>query len=247
MLKRNLLVMAIGLALLIGGALAIQSVPVQAQTPATPPAAPLESVPPIPMILAGTAEGAPDGFNVIGRIGNFYESPPRPVRDGKYQLTIAPPSLSYSNELVSVFLEGVEANEQIPYTSAVNHFHHNLTFPYIPEATLTPTPVPVLPAIYEGTITIAGAAVPDNATLVARVGDYESRPAFVEGNEFKNLVIITTDERLVNQPVEFFLNGSPSTPRAHGTFEPNSKVFLDLVFAEVPPTETPVPDRKSVV
>ena len=240
MKKISLTAVALGLALLMGAALIAPNFPAQAQTPPTP-VAPLQSVPPIPMVLGGEAAGAPDGFTILARIGG-YESQPTTVKNGRYLLTIAPPTVAYTNSQVSVFLEGVEANERVLHIPGNTNLRHNLTFPRIPEATLVPTAVPILPAIYSGTITIAGASVPTNARLVARVGDYESEPALIsEDGSFTSLVIATTDDRLVTLPVELFLNGIPSTPSAHGVFNPGEIRFLTLVFQGVPPTPTPTP------
>ena len=235
-----LLVAAMGAAALAGTAYA------QNPTP-TPTSGPLLSVPPLPMALVGEAVGAPDGFNLVARIG-AYETQTATVADGRYLLTVSPPSSAYLNEEVRIFLEGVEANERIPYNPGTNHFNFDLTFPQIPEATLTPTPVPVLPSTYEGSIVVAGFQVTPDMTLVARVGDYQSgRAAILDGGRFINLVVIPTDETLIGLPVEFFLNGVPSTPPAHGVFEPGARPNVSLVFERVPPTATPVPPTATPV
>ena len=235
-----LLVAAMGAAALAGTAYA------QNPTP-TPTPGILLSVPPLPMALVGEAVGAPDGFNLVARIG-AYETQTATVTDSRYLLTVSPPSSAYLNEEVRIFLEGVEANERIPYNPGTNHFNFDLTFPQIPEATLTPTPVPVLPATYEGSIVVAGFQVTPDMTLVARVGDYQSgRAAILDGGRFINLVVIPTDETLIGLPVEFFLNGVPSTPPAHGVFEPGARPNVSLVFERVPPTATPVPPTATPV
>ena len=220
-----------------------------AQNPTPAPTA-VQSVPPIPMIIAGTAEGAPDGYSVIARITHgvvVYETQPSVVTDGKYLLTVAPPHSGFINGEVIFTLEGAQANERIGHSPGANHFNFNLTFAEIPVATLTPTPVPVLPATYSGTITIAGIAVNENMSLVARVGEYTSPPAVIsESGEFTNLVIITEDSSLIGMPVEFFLEGEASTPPAIGVFEPGERLYVDLVFGSVPPTETPTPTETPV-
>ncbi len=219
----------------------------QGQTPVPTPA---QSVPPIPMILAGFAEGAPDGYSLIARITHgvvVYETQPSIIEDGKYLLTVAPPHSGFINGEVVISLEGVEAFERISHSPGASHFNFNVTFPEIPVATLTPTPVPVLPATYSGTITIAGVAVNENMSLVARIGNYTSPPAVIlETGEFINLVILTEDESLIGAPVEFFLNGEPSTPPALGVFEPGERLYVDLIFGSVPPTETPTPTETPV-
>lgn len=217
----------------------------QAQAPtSTPTPRPLLSVPPLPMTLLGQAAAAPDGFSLVARIGT-YESLPAPVESGRYLLKIAPPNSAFVNEQISLFLEGVEANERIRYTPGSSQFQFNLTFPHIPEATLTPTPVPVLPAIYAGNIVVAGFAVTPDMVLTARIGTtFQTAPAAIladgSGN-FVGLVLAPTDESLIGQPVEFFLNGVPSTPPAHGVLEPGTTQNVSLVFQNVLPTPSPTP------
>ena len=191
------------------------------------------------MILSGQAIGAPEGITLVARIGT-YESGSAIVRDGKYLLTIAPPSSAFIDKPVRIFLEGVEANEQILFSPGGNYFNHNITFPLIPEATLVPTPHsgPTLTAIYMGSIK---SDLSSDAVLVARVGDYQSRPAKINGTEFTDLVIATNDHGLINKHVEFFLNGMPTTVPTHSAFEPGSRKSVRLVFDSILPTATPTP------
>ena len=216
----------------------------QTNTP-TPAAAPPQGVPQIPMVVTGNAVGAPEGFRVVARMERgaaVYETQPSEVKDGKYFLTVAPPDSRFIAEEIVFLLEGAEANERIRHAPGVNEFNFDLTFNEIPVATLTPTPVPVLPATYSGTIVVAGQTVTADMLLVVRVGYYQSPPAAILDNgEFVNLVILTEDEELIGAPVEFFLNDEPSTPPAIGVFEPGARQVVDLVFGEVPPTETPIP------
>ncbi len=207
-------------------------------------------VPPLPMTVSGVAQGAPVGYSLVARIG-LYESQPVPIGEGGIfeALTVSPPHSGFLGEEVSFFLEGVEANETFRHMPGPAHFGLNLTFSEIPVATLTPTPIPVLPAIYSGSIAVAGVSVTPDMLLIARVGPYQSpRAAILDNGDFINLVILTTDESLIGAPVEFFLNGEPSIPPAHGVFEPGSRPNIDLVFASPPtptpthtPTATPVP------
>ena len=206
-------------------------------------------VPPIPMTVSGVAQGAPAGYSLLARIGTYESLPVTIKQDGRFDaLKIAPPHSGFLGDDVSFFLEGVEANERIPHVSGTQPFNLTLTFTEIPVATLTPTPIPVLPAIYSGSIAIAGLAVTPNMLLVARVGPYQSPPAAIlDDGDFINLVILTEDESLIGLPVEFFLNGEPSVPPAHGVFVPGSRPDVDLVFGSVPPTETPVPPTETPV
>ena len=165
---------------------------------ATPAATPPQGVPQIPMVVTGEAIGAPDGFKVVARITRgaaVYETLPALVEDGRYFLTVGPPDSRFVGGEIVFLLEGAEANERISHSPGVNQFDFDLTFSEIPVATLTPTPVPVLPATYSGTIVVAGLAVNPSMVLLVRVGDYQSPPAAILDNgEFVNLVIITDDE-----------------------------------------------------
>ena len=192
-------------------------------------------VPPIPMILSGQVIGAPDGYTVVARVGS-YESQPSTVKDGTYVLTVGPPSAeSYIDKPVRIFLEGVEANERVPFSPGVNALNHNLTFPQIPKGI-------TLPAIYTGTIGITGSTLPSDAVLVARVGDYQSQAAQINGQRFTDLIIETKNERLIYTPVEFFLNGVPPVVPTNSVFEPGSRKSVNLVFDIIPSTAaTPAP------
>ena len=244
---RNIVAGVVGVLLFAGAlfvALPSGGMLAQTNTP-TPETGPPQGIPQIPMVVTGQAVGAPDGFKVVARIvkrAAVYESEPGEVEDERYFVTVGPPDSRFISEEIVFYLEGVEANERLQHAPGVNQFNFDLTFEEIPVATLTPTPVPVLPATFAGTIVVAGQAVTSDMVLIVRIGDYESPPAAIlENGEFVNLVIITEDEDLIGAPVEFFLNGEASTPPAIGVFEPGARRVVDLVFGEVPPTETPVP------
>ena len=249
---RNIVAGVVGV-LLFAGALFVALPPggilAQTNTP-TPETGPPQGIPQIPMVVTGQAVGAPDGFKVVARIvkgAAVYESVPGEVEDEQYFVTVGPPDARFISEEIVFYLEGVEANERLRHAPGVNQFNFDLTFEEIPVATLTPTPVPVLPATFAGTIVVAGQAVTSDMVLIVRIGDYESPPAAIlENGEFVNLVIITEDEDLIGAPVEFFLNGEASTPPVIGVFEPGARRVVDLVFGEVPPTETPLPTSTPV-
>ena len=89
----------------------------------------------------------------------------------------------------------------------------------LPEPTPTPTPIPPTPTptpvvtdpgVFSGMIVVAGGSVPSEAMLVARVGDYESPPASIQGENYRNLVVDPQDGSYVGQPIEFYLNESKS-------------------------------------
>ena len=244
---RNIVAGVVGVLLFAGAlfvALPSGGLLAQTNTP-TPQAGPPQGIPQIPMVVTGQAVGVPDGFKVVARIVKgpaVYESEPGEVEDERYFLTVGPPDSRFISEEIVFYLEGAAANERLQHAPGARQFNFNLTFEEIPVATLTPTPVPVLPATYSGTIVVAGLAVNPSMVLLVRVGNYQSPPAAILDNgEFVNLVIITDDESLIGVPVEFFLNGEASTPPAIGVFEPGSRQVVDLVFGSVPPTETPLP------
>ncbi len=190
-------------------------------------------IPQIPMIISGVAIGVPDGATLEARVGT-YKSLPAIVKDGTYFLRIAPPSGAYVDKPVRIFLEGVEADEKTVYSPGRNLFNHDLTFPYIPEVTLT--------AIYTGNIRPTDAALQSNAVLVAIVGEYQSQPAKIDGRGFTDLLIATKKVQLINVPVEFFLNGVPPIAPPQSVFEPGTRKHVTLVFENIPAAAaTPAP------
>ena len=213
-----------------------------------------QAPPPLPYIYSGTVtvDGSPvpDGLLIFGRVGS-YESEPVAVKDGSYvALTVGPPATTFSGQPITFHLNGVQANETDTYVASglpTVKFNFNLTFPNLPEPTPTPSPIPTptpviaKPAVYSGPLVVAGAAVPDGAVLVARIGSYESLPAFIEGREFRNLVVNPGDINLAGQTIEFFLNGVKSA--ITGIYQSGSFVTgFTLVFEGVPtPTPTPIP------
>ena len=52
--------------------------------------------------------------------------------------------------------------------------------------------------------------VPENAVLVAKIGEYESYPALIEGNEYSSLVVAPGDFSFLGEEIEFVLNGIKS-------------------------------------
>ena len=106
---------------------------------------------------------------------------------------------------------------------------------------LTATPQVVNPAVYEGRLFVTGSNVPEDAVLIARVGDYESQPATIEGDNYSLLIVHPTDPSAVGQLIEFYLNGFRSDSVdsfESGKFAAN---FV-LVFVGFPtPTPSPTP------
>ena len=213
--------------------------------------------PPIPATYSGGATSAgvpvPDGLIITARIED-YTSVPVVVEAGRYDfLQVGPPDATYSGKTITFHLDGVQADQTDSFRAGSAKLSFNLTFPRIPEPTPTPSPIPTatpiptptpmvaLPAVYSGLIIIAGGTVPEGAVLVAQVGPYQSLPAVIEGEGYRNLVVDPDDLSLVGQPVEFFLNGGKSRTSdlyRSGSFNRD----FDLVFVEVPtPTATPTP------
>jgi hypothetical protein len=219
---------------------------------------------PAPTIYSGTAtvDGSPvpGGLLIVARVG-AYQSPPVVVKDGRYErVTVGPPDTTFNRMTVTFHLDGVQAGETDTFAAGglpqvKNDF--NLTFPRLPEPTPTPTPVPTdtptptptpqvaLPAFYSGAVVIAGGSMPADARLVARISDYESFPALIDGDDYRGLVVDPDDFGVIGQTIEFFLNGVKS--RNTDIYRSGAAVRqFDLVFVGIPtptptPTSTPVP------
>ena len=218
-----------------------------------------QGLPPMPFIYSGSAtiDGTPvpDGYTVHAQVGE-YTSMPVAITDGRYALlSVTPSDSSFSGTEISFFMADVPANEKDVFVLAgtpVMNLNFDLTFPNLPVPTPTPTPIPptptetprvALPAAYSGTIIVAGMPVPENATLVARIGgDYESLPAVVDRTTGAyNLVIAPNEFNLLGRTVTFFLNGVASEmidTYRNGAFVGN----FPLIFTGLPmPTATPTP------
>jgi hypothetical protein len=186
----------------------------------------------------------PDGLPVFARIGDEYETEPVLTENGTAFLKIIPNFSNAKGRSVDIYIDTVRIVQDMVYAPGVIDLTRPVTIPNLPLPTPTPTPTStsVKPAVYSGTVTIAGAKVQDGMVLVARIGAYESSPANLEGPNFTGLVIITSNEALVGQPVEFYLNGVAAT-HSPGPFVPGKTQRLDLVFIGVPtpePTAAPV-------
>ena len=215
-------------------------------------------VPGIPQIFTGKAQAGgqpvPDGYTITARLHD-YETEPVAVKDGWYVSLLVSPPAGVPGGAITFYLEGmVKAEQTIVYAEGGLNLDFPLFFPSLPAPTPTPTSVPptptptvpsVSPAVYSGPIIVAGGSVPEGATLVARVGGYESSPALIEREEYRNLVVAPKDGRLAGQQVEFFLGESRS--ETTDTFSSGAfKTGFALVFVGLPqptptPTATPVP------
>lgn len=211
-----------------------------------------QDFPPSPYIYSGTATAGgvpvPDGYFITARILD-YVSLPVTVKNGRYAgLIVAAPDNTYGDKTVKFYIGDTQADltdvYEIKGLPVVESF--NLTFPVLPAHTPTPTPVTLQPAVYGGPLVIAGGKVPEVAILVARIGSYESTPAIIEDDEYKNLIVDPRDLSLIGQPVEFFLNDVKSGTTdvfEEGAFELNfGLIFIGLPTptpTAVPPTATP--------
>ena len=224
-------------------------------------------VPGIPHVFTGEARAGgqpvPDGYTITARLHD-YETEPVAVKDGWYVSLLVSPPAGVPGGAITFYLEGmVKADQTIVYAEGGLDLDFPLFFPSLPEPTPTPTVVPPTPtptvpsvsaAVYSGPIIVAGGAVPEGVTLVARVGGYESSPALIEGEQYRNLVVAPKDGRLVGQQVEFFLGESRS--ETVDTFSSGAfKTGFALVFVGLPqptadthtatPTPTPTPTPPS--
>ncbi len=95
------------------------------------------------------------------------------------------------------------------------------------------------PAVYSGSIVVAGANIPSDAVLKAQIGDYISAPALIDGNTFQNLVVSPGDVKYIGQPIIFTLNDVKSEPTKEKYESGSVTSQLSLAFIGLP-VETPV-------
>ena len=214
------------------------------------------------MIFSGTVaaggKAVPNGLTLVARIDDRYVSPPVELKGSRYDvLVVAPEDHTLVGQTITFDLEGVIASQTATYQPGAVNTSFNLTFTKLPDPTPTPTPTPTLtpvptatpkvvfPAVYSGSIVVAGGVTPEDAVLIARIGSYESLLARIDGDTFSNLVIDPQDFTLEGMAIEFVLNGVVS--RTADIYVSGAvKKDLTLVFFDVPtptpePTATPTP------
>ena len=113
---------------------------------------------------------------------------------------------------------------------------------------------PLRPSIYHGTLTVNGAAVPDELRLIARIGEYESPAVVTESGRYAGLIVLPPDESFIGRTVTFHLNGMQARETdsfAVGRSGPHfTRYNFNLTFSPKPtpasasaptPTNTPTP------
>ena len=98
--------------------------------------------------------------------------------------------------------------------------------------------------IYYGQATVGGEPVPDGSEIIARVGDYESRPVTVSDGKYASLSVASPHAPHAGQTINFFLGDVQADQtdiyQPHGI--PVIKTGFDLTFASLPePTPVPQP------
>ena len=89
------------------------------------------------------------------------------------------------------------------------------------------------PSVYSGSIVVAGAEIPTNAVLTAKIGDYTSPPAIISGDSFQNLVISPGNPTFIDKPIIFMLNNVQSEP-INELYTPGSTKDIKLFFVGLP-------------
>ena len=230
----------------------VTSTPTATPEPTPEPGQIEGELPPLPAIYGGSVTVAgiapPAGLTIVAKISGYVSEPVNVVGGAYENLVVGPPNTTFNDHQITFHLDGeVQAAETATYRvqsspTAIFHLGFDLTFANLPQPDPTPTPEVALPAIYAGEIVVSGGLVPDGATLVARIGSYESAPAVVVGQTYEMLVVNPGDIALVGQPVEFVLNGETAITMGMYVSGANNDSFL-LVFHALPtPTPAPTPE-----
>ena len=126
-----------------------------------------------------------------------------------------------------------------------------------PSATLAQGGIPPGGIIYYGDANANGEPVPDGHTIIARVGDYESKPVIVSGGKYVDLSV-AAEASLTGQTITFFLGDvqADQTDTYQPYPIPEIKQDFDLTFSALPaptpeptaiPTNTPVTPPTPIV
>jgi len=106
-------------------------------------------------------------------------------------------------------------------------------------------PKSAFPSVYSGSIIVAGAQIPTNAVLIAKIGDYTSTPAIISGNSFQNLVISPGNSTFIDKPIIFMLNNVQSEP-INELYIPGSTNDIKLFFVGLPVKTTVAEEPKEI-
>ena len=95
--------------------------------------------------------------------------------------------------------------------------------------------------VFNGLVVASGGAVPEGATLTARIGNYETRAVPVVNGAFISLIIDLNDPKLTNAVIKFYLDGIES--RTTSVYDVGATIRdIDLIFMDLPrPEPTLVP------
>ena len=111
-----------------------------------------------------------------------------------------------------------------------------------PAATFAQGGPPLGGIIYFGSASVNGEPVPDGYTIIARVGEYESKPVTVTQGRYESLSV-AAEASFAGQTISFFLGDIPADQT--DTYRPGGipvvKPNFDLTFSALPePEPTPV-------
>ena len=212
-----------------------------------------------------SAEGMWITAQMIKSDGSVYTTKPVQVKNGKYfMMVVSPGDSDYKNQIIKFYLDGIiearETDRFVPGRSGTDPatgmqfgpYIFDLSFSSVPTPTPTPTATPTMtptptatplsanPAIFAGSVVIAGMRVQEGSTIYATIGDYQSLPAIIEKDDtYRNLVVDPNDYRAFGKTIYFYLNGVQSrTTRTYISGSINKD--FDLIFVGVP-TFTPTP------
>lgn len=148
----------------------------------------------------------PDDLRIVARIGDYETRPRATKDGRYDLLAVGPPDSDYLFRSVTFHLVDydLQATETVLFVGGPTEAEQDLTFPTLPPLALVPSPTPSptpsatstaivtpsptapapgtvgqpppAPVVYGGPALTGGAPAPDGLVIVARIGDYESRP-----------------------------------------------------------------------
>ena len=107
--------------------------------------------------------------------------------------------------------------------------------------------IPPLPAVYAGTVTVAGLPAPDGQFIVAKVGTYVSAPVDVDNGMYENLVVSPSEAERGNGIITFLLGGQVEAAETERWQALHIVDDFTLSFPMLPPpTPTPTVDPATI-